>query len=50
MLNIQVDAGISKDPDAPDVALDPLRLFKMDRIEHLKLFTKIMLYENRDKN
>ena len=32
--------------EAASPSLNPLFLFQLDRREHIKLFTKIMLYEN----
>jgi hypothetical protein len=46
-LGVQVDDTPSQDPEEVSVALDSLLLFKLDRREHLKLFAKIMVYENK---
>ena len=36
----------AKKEEANSPSLNPLFLFQLDRREHIKLFTKIMLYEN----
>jgi len=36
----------AKEDEAASPSLNPLFLFQLDRREHIKLFTKIMLYEN----
>lgn len=43
---IQVDDDANKDPEAESVGLDATSLYELERRELLKIFSKIMVYEN----